>query len=399
VIFIINDGGILSLKMSFVIQAYKLDSNQNFFYVFRKADSRYREKWLNNQVDLATSTSGNFMHFLLMVVKSPKNIRDGLLRRLFLSKNSNVLLVEGFLSSLSQALSEYFEKPARTIAFMTFLSKLNSPKIFLIDEYASISIVNLKMLKLFGSIVYVSQDVAYNHFNFENNLIAKTLMYRLERDAVALSDVVVACSERDRLKYLEMGARKVLSYPNIYPITEFEPGCKDPEPCISIVLRGHWGARAGSSLKEIFKALSYVNRKINVYLIGMKPVHVPRNVNLHYYECIPSKLDYLKILSKSWIGINIGIHMAGSNERKYDYAMAGIAVFSDSFGVRGDLLPYEYTYVDCYDLAAKLEQLIQFGKEKIEEMGIQNRKQALTLAKEQREKLSTTLRSMVFPKH
>ena len=224
-------------------------------------------------------------------------------------------------------------------------------------------------------------------------------MYKLERDAVALSDLVVACSERDRLKYLEMGAKKVLFYPNIYPITEFEPACKEPEPCISIVLRGHWGSRADRSLEEIFKALSCVDRKIKVYVIGIKPEHVPKNVKLQHYECIPNKLDYLKILSKSWIGINIGIHMGGSNERKYDYAMAGLVVFSDSIGARGDLLPHEYTYVDSYDLAAKLDQLLEFGKEKIEEMGAQNREQALSLAKQQREKLLTTVNKYGISQH
>jgi len=391
VIFVINDGGKLSLKMNFVVQAYKLNSNEDFFYVFRRADSRFEEKWGNNQVDLATSTSGNFMHFLLMLVKSPKNMRDGLLKRLLRTKSSNVLLVEGFLSGLSQALGEYFDKPARTNVLINFLRKLNSPKIFLIDEYVSIRNVNLKILRLLGSIVYVSQDVAYDHFNFGNNIITKTLMYKLERDAVALSDLVVACSERDRLKYLEMGARKVLFYPNIYPIAEFEPGNKDQTPSISIVLRGHWGSRAERSLDKIFKALSRVDKEIRVYMIGIKPQQVPKNIELQHYARIPSKLDYLNTLSKSWIGINIGIHMGGANERKYDYAMAGLVVFSDTLGVRGDLLPHEYTYVDSYDLAAKLEQLLEFGKEMIVEMGKQNRKQALSLAEKQREKLLRTL--------
>jgi hypothetical protein len=397
-IFIVNDGGILSLKMSFVVQSFNQNSNESVFYVFRKSDSRYRERWIGNHADLAASTSGNFAHFLLMFVKSPKNIHDGILRRLFRKKNPNVLLVEGFLSSISQALSEYFDKSARIDVLIKFLRNFNSPKIFLIDEYASVRIVDLKILKHFGSIVYVSQDVAYNHYNFENNLIAKTLMYKLERDAVALSDLVVACSERDRIKYLEMGARKTLFYPNIYPVAEFEPAFKDPMPCINIVIQGHWGARGSSSLKEIFKALSHIDREIKVCVIGMMPEYVPRNVKLQHYERIPSKLDYLKTLSKSWIGINIGIHMAGSNERKYDYAMAGLVVFSDNLGVRGDLLPHEYTYVDSQDLAAKLEQMLQLGEETIAEMGTQNRKQALSLAMEQRKKLFVAVNNMICPK-
>jgi hypothetical protein len=55
------------------------------------------------------------------------------------------------------------------------------------------------------------------------------------------------------------------------------------------------------------------------------------------------------------------------------------------------LLPYEYVYVDGNDLAAKLNQLLEFGRETIAEMGKQNRKQALLLAEKQREKFLTAL--------
>ena len=88
--------------------------------------------------------------------------------------------------------------------------------------------------------------------------------------------------------------------------------------------------------------------------------------------------------------------MAGSNERKYDYAMAGLIVFSDTMGARGDLLPYEYTYVDSQDLAAKLEQLLQLGKDRIVEMGDQNRDQALSLAEKQHGILLRTINDMVI---
>ena len=83
--------------------------------------------------------------------------------------------------------------------------------------------------------------------------------------------------------------------------------------------------------------------------------------------------------------------MGGANERKYDYAMAGQVIFSDNLGVRGDLLPYEYSYVDSYDLAAKLEQLIEIGKDKIVEMGGQNRRYVLFFTEKQREKVLRAL--------
>ncbi len=392
---VIKDDEELSQKASFIAQLFRLGSNARFLYVFRKETEKFREKWGSNRIELATSTTGIFAYFFLMILKSPKDLHDGILGRLFHRRRARVLINEGFLSVLSRALYLYFARSARTEGLVSFLRKSNSPKIFLIDEFASLNSVNLKMLRHLGPIIYVSQDVAYNHF-FAGNFIAKELMYKLERDAIGLVDLVIACSEMERLKYIEMGARKAISYPNIYPIAEFEPCDKDQVPSISIALPKHWGSRAERSLKEIFKALSLVDRKIRVYMIGIEPQQVPRNIGLQYYERIPSKLDYLRTLSKSWIAINIGIHMGGTNQRKYDYAMAGVVVFSDNLGARGDLLPCEYTYVDSHDLAAKLEQSLKLGREKIVEMGIQNRKQAISLAEKQREKLLRTVNSMVF---
>ena len=389
----------LSPKASFVAQLFKLSSNTRFLYVFRKEEEKFREKWGHKQIELATSTTGILLYYFLMMLQSPKDLRDGLLIRLFHRRREHVLINEGFLSVLSQALYQYFARSARTDGLIRFLRKLNSPKIFLIDEFWSLNSVNLKELKDLGLIIYVSQDLAHNRFGFGDNFIAKKLMYKLERNAIALADVVIACSEMDRLKYVEMGARKAFFYPNIYPITEFEPCDKDQTPSISIVLPEHWGSRADRSLEEIFKALSRVDRKITVYLIGVEPQQVPRNIELQYYKFIPNKLDYLRTLSKSWIGINIGIHKGGTNERKYDYAMAGTVVLSDNLGARGDLLPYEYTYVDSHDSAAKLERLLEFGKEKIAEMGIQNRKEAISLAEKQRDMLLRMVKSIELHNH
>jgi hypothetical protein len=79
--------------------------------------------------------------------------------------------------------------------------------------------------------------------------------------------------------------------------------------------------------------------------------------------------------------------MSGTNERKYDYAEAGTVVFSDTLGARGDLLPHEYTYVDSHDLAAKINQLLEFGKVSITEMGAENRKHVLSMAEKARQRL------------
>jgi hypothetical protein len=393
VLVVIRDGEEFSPKASFVAQLFKLSSDARLLYVIRKERDKFKEKWDHNHIELATSTTAILVNFLLMLLKSPKDLHNGILRQIFHKERMSDN--EGFLSVVSHALYLYFANKARTDDIIRFLNKLNSPKVFLIDEFFSLNIVNLKKLRRLGPIIYVSQDVAYSGFGFAGNVIARKLIYRLEHDAIAMSDVVVACSERDRLKYVEMGAKKAVFYPNIYPITEFEPCDKDKVPSISIVLRKAWGSPAYRSLLEVLKALSYVGTKIRVYSVGMKPQQVPGNIELQHYEYIPSKLDYLTTLSKSWIGINIGFHRGGTNERKYDYAMSSLVVFSDNLGARGDLLFHEYTYIGSHDLAAKLEQLLEFGREKIVEMGVQNRKQVISLAEKQRQKLLKTVNSLV----
>jgi hypothetical protein len=384
----------ISSKARFVAQILRASSNINIFYIVRNERKMFREEWSHDKVELATSTSGVLFHYLLMMLKSPKDLHVRILRRLLKRQVGDALVAEGFISVLSETLDQYFATTARSDNVIPFLRNLNSPKIFLIDEFMSIRTLDLKLLKQLGAVIYVSQDVASERYGFGDNVIARRLMYKLEREILQRADLVIACSERDQLRYIEMGTKKVIFYPNIYPIMEFETGIKDKNPSISIVLRNCWGTKSAINFNAIFKALSKLDKRIKVYVIGMEPQRVPRNIELEHYEYIPNKLDYMRILSKSWIGINIGIHKGGSNERKYDYAMAGLVVFSDILGCRGDLLPHEYTYLDNNDLAVKLEQLIELGQKKIIEMGIENRKQTISLAEKQREKLLSTINTM-----
>lgn len=385
----------ISPKTRFVAQIFRDSSNINVFYILRNQRESFRENWSQDRVELATSTFGILFNYLLMMLKSPKDLHDGILRRLFKRKLEYAFISESFIFGLSKTLYEYFATTSRSDRIMPYLRNMNSPKIFLVDEFISIKTLNLKLLRQMGLVIYVSQDVASEHFDFEDNFIARRLMYKLECRVLKVADLVIACSERDRLRYVEMGAKNAIFYPNIYPITEFQPSLKDKNPSISIVFRNQWGTKNAVHFNTIFKSLSKLDKKIKVYAIGMKPLQVPGNIELEHHEYIPTKLDYMKILSKSWIGINIGIHKGGSNERKYDYAMASLVVFSDILGCRGDLLPHEFTYFDNNDLAAKLEQLIEFGQKKIVEMGLENRKQALLMAEKQRNIISRSITALL----
>jgi len=397
-LIVIRNEESLSIKSNFIVQLLSQNSNTRVFYVFRRESEKFKEEWRNCQVQLSSSTLGLILNYSLMLLKSPRDARDGLLVRLSLMKPKHVLTGEGFLSILSRTLYLCLGTGARASRLMNLLKKTGTPKVFLIDEFLSLNCIDLRKLKLLGPLIYVSQDTAYNRFGFADNPITKVLMFRLERDAVAHFDLVVACSEMERLKYLEMGAKNAIFLPNLYLTQGFEPCSKDVLPSISIVLRGHWGHRAERSLETIFNALAHLDRKIRVYMIGIKPRRVPKNVTLEYREFINSKIEYLKIVGKSWIGINVGIHLAGTNERKYDYAEAGTVVLSDKLGARGDLLSHEYTYVDSYDLAAKMRQLLDLGKVRLAEMGKENREVALYWAEKGRLKLLDSIKE-VTTKH
>jgi hypothetical protein len=384
---IIRKDAKLSSKTNFIIRLLREDPNNKIFFVFKIETEKFKEKWCYNYVQLPSSMVGIITYYFLLMLRSPDEFRNALLRRLSFTKPKHVLIRNGFLSMLRETLYLHFGNSVRSSMLMDYLRKLDSPRFFLIDEFVSLNCLDLRALKRLGSIIYVSQDIAYNRYDFAGNLIIRNLIFRLEQEAIANFDLIVTCSERERLKYLEMGARTTIVYPNIYPTEEFEPCDKDEIPSISIVLRDHWGFVAEQSLSTILDALAYLNRQVRVYMIGIRPKRVPKNVKMEHRDFIPSKLEYLNLLSKSWIGINIGIHMSGTNERKYDYAEAGTVVFSDTLGARGDLLPHEYTYVDSHDLAAKINQLLEFGKVSITEMGAENRKHVLSMAEKARQRL------------
>jgi hypothetical protein len=385
----------LSPKAKFTVHLINQNFNNNVFYVFKRDGTKFTEKWSCDQVQLPSSTMGLILHYLLMMLKNPRDFRNGILVRLSRINRKHVFTEKGFLSILSSALYLRYGTSAQDSELMQFLNKLASPRLFLVDEFISLGCLNLKKIKLLGPIIYVSQDISYNRFGFGDNSITRKLLLNLERDAIADVDLVVACSEMERLKYLQIGAKNTTFYPNIYPTKEFRPDNKDQMPSISIVVRGHWGLRAEKSLEEIFDAFAYFNRQIRVYVIGIRPKTVPKFVKLEYSEFIKDKMDYLRVLSKSWIGINIGIHKAGTNERKYDYAEAGTVVLSDTLGARGDFLPHEYTYVDSHDLAAKIEQLLEFGKARLTEMGNKNRTHVLSMAEKQRQKMLHDLSKLI----
>jgi hypothetical protein len=385
---------IISPKARFVIEYFE-KKKFNKIYLVRDQTRMFTEIASDHKIKMATALPSIFSFYFLKVLQSPEAFRETIERRLMHKKPEISMSRTGFVSSVGKVFLNYFATTARSDKLTMILQDNKSLKVFLIDEYMSINTLDLGLLKKIGHIIYVSQDVPSEVFDFGDHIIASALMSKLESKVLKLADLVVASSERDRLRYIDNGAKNVVFYPNIYPIEAFIPKAKDKMVSIAIVFRSHWGLKNISRLTEIFSAIAKINQKVKIFLIGSKPDIIPNKLHIEHYEFLTDKHQYMNVISHCWIGINIGIHKGGTNERKYDYAMANLVVFSDILGARGDLLPHEYTFLDGNDLASKLNQLLSFGEERINEMGKENRAQALLIAGKQRKIFFDSMQSLL----
>ena len=221
-LIIVREGNELSPKLQFVLKLLNLSDNK---ILFVEKNNKFIGSQNGNHFQLSTSKFGILTYFLLMLLKSPQDIRDGITRRIFKRNIQHAVINTGFFSILSEVLYNFFGTTSRSDHLMSYLKTLKQPKAFIIDEFISSKTLNLRALKELGPIIYLSQDIAYTRYGFSDNLVSRKLMYKLEHEIVALANMIVCCSERDRLKYLEMGAKKVIVYPNIYP-SEFVSGYK-----------------------------------------------------------------------------------------------------------------------------------------------------------------------------
>jgi hypothetical protein len=391
IVIVIRDGKNLSKKARFLIKNFS--SNAKFLYLLRHEQNFFKQKNKKNTIYLQTKLSGIFLYYtFFMLIKSPKDLVYGLIRRIRKLKQVSQIRAGGFLSIVSQSLYQYWVRQSQEKTLLNFLNKNNVPTIFIIDEFFSLKTINLEHIINFGKTIYISSDFAQDFYS--DNIVASKMIYNLEKSIVPKTNLVIACSERDKLKYKKMGIENVIYYPNLYLELNFSLCEKEEKPSICLVLKEHWGSRSKESLNKVMGSLASLPIKIKLYLIGAKANQIPSNVELHQFDFIPSKLEFLKILSKSWIGINIGIHLAGTNERKYDYAFTGLIVLSDTYGGRGDFIPNEYTFVDYYDLTAKLNQILKLDKNLIIMKGLENRNHVIAMSNKQQNILIKSLENM-----
>ena len=210
------------------------------------------------------------------------------------------------------------------------------------------------------TVIYLSHNYEADYYKGFSRWIKSR-----EQVAVSVSDIVIAASQRDFVRYvteLDADETKIVVFPNIFP-EQYKPMPKHSGKSLAVICTN----------KDIIRFLDIAIRLHavnNIVCIGRYSEHVPPKLNgvtIRRYTSIPSRSEFLSVLSQAHAGLNHGTWLGGSNVKKFDYALSGLAIFSTGTGFRGEYLPGEIACTDPYDFAAKIHslstsELIKLGK-------------------------------------
>ena len=314
---------------------------------------------------------------ILVTIKHPfkqQNIRKNILELSFTYKSLIARLAYKILRSINidSLTLRYCSLECKAEDLKRYIRKGD---LIIFDSVAGYVMIKPQLHNLVNDV-----KIIYLGHNFEPHFLGitnpKHFIWKSEKEAVNLADLVIAASYRDLLlynKYYECPIEKIAVLPNIYPV-KFNIH-KEENPTLAVVLGDHWGKTVIYSLVNILSGLKDLNLKI-ISVGSLLTKELKRmGLNIEGYDYIPGRKNFLETISKAHIGINYGINLGGTNVRKFDYALGALVVLSSTFGSRGEPLPYEYTFTDAEDLKTKLRFLLERD---LKRMGEENRRFVLS---------------------
>lgn len=260
------------------------------------------------------------------------------------------------------------------------------PRVVLVDGLSSFAYLGGASLRGEAAVVYLSHDYEPD---FTVSRYLSGVVRRKIDSALGRSDLVLAASERDRLRYLSHGGLdpgRALVLPNIF----VPEGGALPEPekaptfTIAVVETG-WSGRAGArrDALELAEAILLLPRDVPVRVVAVGAELARRlgellrgRAEVAGFGRLPSRWEFLRLLSSAHVGVNLGRWTGGTNTKKYDYALAGDVVVTNSLGARGETLPHQVVFSGESDLSSKLGELWGKGGAALEAMGLENRRAA-----------------------
>jgi hypothetical protein len=239
------------------------------------------------------------------------------------------------------------------------------------------------------------RGLIYLSHNFEADYYSGFGVSRLldaERRAVRESDVTIFASFRDRERYLnslEVKPERGLVFPNIFPVP-FSKGRKYDELTMAVIAGSTY--RYASRIAAFALSRRLVDRIL--YVGRFDPAVLGRfqgSEKLVHRRAIMDRGEFLGFISMGHLGVNYGLWLGGSNVKKYDYALAGLTVFSSGTGYRDVPLPGEIAFTDFYDFAAKIRY---YNVDTFIELGVENERVVLRVHREAMERLREVLSSL-----
>lgn len=336
----------------------------------------------------------------------------------------STIMYRGFLRFLRiisyKLLPNYIKEILNVLDSMIVLCKIRELKNILTNTKSKcINILvfdDIGSCHLFKDISTLKEDnniIIYFPHNCYANLTGpfSNKIKKLEKKIIKFSDLIITSSSRDLELYKKLygikDERNIISFANVFPPVDpqysivrlVELLSIEKEKIPTIVL--NIGAKV--SEKHILTYLEEVSEAINdlegikILVIGENLVRYLRrfewgNNEIEYMPYIPSRLEFIRQLSRAHIGINYAYKLMGTNVKRFDFALAGLVIISRHPGSRGELLPYEYVYVDAMDLKVKLRKLIECDLKK---MGEENKTEAIKLAIESYENLRKELKVLM----
>jgi len=258
----------------------------------------------------------------------------------------------------------------------------------------------MSIKQIFDELADNSLAVLYLSHNYEPEFVGSKILWsyieKVERNVIRSSDLVLAASLRDskvfKCKY-GVDEQRMVVLPNIYPVEGLKIS-KTNSPSVTLVLPDNWGVKAITNAIDYISMSIRMSEKVkNVIIIGGIAGGISRQKEwggsvVETYGFIKSRRKFLEVIGRGHIGLNFAFKSAGTNVKKYDYAITEQVVLSNILGAKGDLLPYEYTFMDEYDLASKIDQVFD---EDYLRMGEQNASFAHKLYRTAKEKIKKKL--------
>jgi len=309
------------------------------------------------------------INFISDKLKYPSNFYDITIEKLDSNYSKMIALsariAGGISKDIAAALRElrFYYIDCKTIDKIT-----KESDVIILDHIRSVIMASKCNIKSRKPTIVILHDY-HNEFPYGVNSFTRIIgkyYDKLIKKYMDNVDLIIVATVRDLILYKEyLSNANLLVYPNLYYPQEKVKINKDNTKFIINLVTPRVPVNIVIDIVRLIKQ--------HLKDAEIRGINIPNVPGLKNLGTIPSREKYLETLAEGHIGINLTTigFQSGSNVKRYDYAIAGNVPFNYMNNSIGEPLPHEYTFIDKYDLVAKilslsLEELVKYGMENAE---------------------------------